>query len=95
MKIRGCIIFALLFTFAVPATFAGQSRTSFAVSVRVLPRCDAGRHGGIIENANGTARCVYPRIAEVQSIAELPAPPRITTNDKAELVGVTVRTITY
>lgn len=95
MKITGCIIIALLFAFAAPVTFAGQSRASFGVSVRVLPRCDASRHGGIIENANGTARCVYPRITEVQSNVESPATPRTTTNDSAELVGVTVRTITY
>jgi hypothetical protein len=88
------LLIALL-TFGCTTASAGQTSSSFGVSVRVLPRCDASRHGGVIENANGTTRCVYPRITEVQSIAELPAPPRITTNDSTDMTGVTVRTITY
>jgi hypothetical protein len=89
------LFIAFLLAICNASALAGQSQSSFGVTVRVLPRCDASRHGGIIERTDGTARCVYPRITEVQSIAELPVPPRITANDSAELVGVTVRTITY
>jgi hypothetical protein len=73
-----------------PAAWAGHASTSFRVSIRVLPHCDAGRHGAVAQTADGRMVCVYPRISETQTAQNAPRSQHTT-----KAAGVVTRTITY
>jgi hypothetical protein len=73
-----------------PLAHAGQATSSFRVSIRVLPQCDASRHGGLTQTADGRTVCVYPQVSEARISPKQPQSQQVT-----KTAGLVVRTITY
>lgn len=94
MKIIICTIIALLILVSLPV-YAGTAAASFAVSVRVLPRCDTARLGATMQTANGRVICVYPRISEAPSVAKAPQFELQRTDKRADAADAVVRTVIY